>query len=298
VSAPRLSVVTPSFNQARFIERTLRSVLDQPVDFLEYVVCDGGSTDGTVDILPRYQDRLHWVSERDGGQADAVNKGISLTSGEIIGWLNSDDVYYPGALEYVQAFFDEHPEVDIVYGDAEHIDEHDDVIEPYYTEDWDYERFKDVCFVCQPTVFFRRRIVGKYGLLDASLRYCMDYEYWLRIGATTPFVRLPRTVAGSRVYRTNKTIGSRVAVHAEINNMLRRTIGGVPTRWLHNYAFAAYDARNWDRRELHRHAWMFTRTMAVAYIRWRRAIPLSVFRTLWMWFRESWRGARQAQVAR
>lgn len=297
MSPPRLSVVTPSFDQAQFIERTLRSVLDQRVDSLEYVVCDGGSTDGTLDILRRYEDRLRWVSERDGGQAEAVNKGLSLTSGEVIGWLNSDDIYCPGALEYVCAFFDEHPDVDIVYGDANHIDEEDLVIEPYYTEDWDYERFKDVCFVCQPAVFFRRRIVSRHGLLDRSLRYCMDYEYWLRIGATTPFVRLPRIVAGSRMYRTNKTIGSRVAVHAEINGMLKRTIGMVPTRWLYNYAFAVYDARGWDRRDLHRHAWVFSTAMAVACLRWRRSIPLSVFHTLGTWFWSTWCAARRARVA-
>jgi glycosyltransferase involved in cell wall biosynthesis len=292
VNGPRISVVTPSFNQGQFIERTVRSVLDQGVDSLEFVICDGGSADGTVEILRRYQDRLRWLSEPDGGQADAVNKAIAMTSGEIIGWLNSDDIYYPGALAYICAFFDEHPDVNIVYGNANHIDEDDRVIEPYYTEDWNLERFRDVCFVCQPAVFFRRRVVSEYGLLDASLRFCMDYEYWLRIGATTPLVRVPRVLAGSRLYSTNKTLGSRVAVHAEINDMLSRTIGSVPTRWLYNYAFAVYDARGWDRRDLHHHAWTLSRATAFAYLRWRRWIPPSVVRNLGVWFWDSWWASR------
>lgn len=287
MSSPRLSIITASFNQAAFIERTLRSVLDQGVDGLEYVVCDGGSTDGSVDIVRRYDSRLRWVSERDGGQADAINKGFSMTAGEVVGWLNSDDTYYPGALEYVLSYFDEHPDVDVVYGDANHIDEHDRVLEPYYTEDWDYERLKDVCFVCQPSVFLRRRVLEKFGVLDRSLRYCMDYDYWLRIGATTPFVRVPRLLAGSRLHDETKTLGSRVPVHIEINDMLKRRIGYVPTRWLYNYAFAVYDRHRWPRKDLHHHWWTLSSNIVYAYLRWRRSIPPSVFVTMWSWFSES-----------
>jgi glycosyltransferase involved in cell wall biosynthesis len=293
-AAPRISIVTPSYNQGPFIERTIRSVLEQPVEGLEYVVCDGGSTDATADVLRRYEGRLRWVSERDGGQADAVNKGLVMTNGPVIGWLNSDDVYYPGALAAVLGFFDAHPEVDIVYGDADHIDERDAVLEPYYTEDWDYERLKDVCFICQPSAFFRRRVVERHGGLDASLRYCMDYEYWLRIGRTTPFVRVPERLAGSRLYASNKTLGSRIAVHAEINDMLRRTIGEVPTRWLYNYAFAAYDAQGWPREALHHHPWTLASRLVYAYLRWRRSLPPSVFLTLNTWFRQSRRAAQRA----
>jgi glycosyltransferase involved in cell wall biosynthesis len=294
---PRLSIVTPSFNQAPYIERTLRSVLEQGIEGLEYVVCDGGSTDGTVEILHRYTGQVRWVSERDNGQADAVNKALGMTSGEVIGWLNSDDIYYPGALEHVLRFFDQHPDVEILYGDANHIDENDRIMEPYYTEAWDFERLKDVCFLCQPAVFFRRSVVRRHGVLDARLRYCMDYEYWLRIGRTTPFARVPHTLAGSRLYASNKTIGSRIAVHTEINDMLKRTIGVVPTRWLYNYAFAVYDARGWDRRDLHAHALTFSRSLTGAYLRWRRSLSFSVFQTLWLWFRDSWSAAREARNA-
>ena len=245
--ATPISIVTPSYNQGTFIERTIHSVLDQGIPGLEYIVVDGGSRDDTVDILKRYDDRIDWTSALDNGQADAVNKGIRRARGEIIGWLNSDDIYYDGALAAVLDYFKAHPEVDILYGDAHHIDAEDRIIEPYYTEDWDYERLQDICFICQPSVFFRRRLVDRVGLLDDRLQYCMDYEYWLRIGRTTPFARMDRFLAGSRMYEENKTLGSRVAVHREMNDMLKATLGDVPVKWIYGYAHVVVEQRGLDR---------------------------------------------------
>lgn len=284
---PVFSVITPSYNQGRFIERTIQSVLSQDVPGVEHFVADGGSTDETVEILKKYGNSLRWVSEKDNGQTHAVNKGIKATTGEIIGWLNSDDIYYTGALAAVKDFFDSHPYVDVVYGNANHIDENDGVIEPYYTEDWDYERLKDICFICQPSVFFRRRIVEKAGLLDDKLQYCMDYEYWLRLGKQTDFVRLDRTLAGSRMYEDNKTLGARVAVHKEINDMFKERLGKIPDKWIFAFAHVSAEQKGYDR-NLPIGNVKFVSLMALmtlsSFIRWRQNISMSAVKSVVGWF--------------
>ena len=146
----KVSIVTPSFNQGQFIERTLQSVASQTGSEIEHVVFVGGSTDNTVEVLKGFSPPVRWVSKKDKGQADAINQGICATDGEIIGWLNSDDIYYPYAIARVVAYFTAHPEVDMVYGMADHIDLEDHAFEPYPTEPWDFERLKQACFICQP----------------------------------------------------------------------------------------------------------------------------------------------------
>jgi glycosyltransferase involved in cell wall biosynthesis len=240
----KVSVVTPSFNQGQFIRRTLESVATQTGAEIEHVVFDGGSTDDTVSVLKGFGHGMRWVSEPDRGQTDAVNKGIRATDGEIIGWLNSDDTYYPGAIARVVAFFDSHPDVDVVYGMADHIDLSDHAFEAYPTEPWNVARMKDTCIICQPAAFFRRRVVARHGLLDENLQFCMDYEFWLRLAKTgVRFAYLEEKLAGSRLYAENKTLGSRLKVHAEINDMQKSLFGTVPDRWLWNYAHAAVDDR-------------------------------------------------------
>jgi glycosyltransferase involved in cell wall biosynthesis len=240
----KVSVVTPSYNQGQFIKRTLESVATQTGAEIEHVVFDGGSTDGTVDVLKHFGRNVVWVSEKDDGQTDAVNKGIRATDGEVIGWLNSDDIYYPGAVAHVVAFFETHPDVDVIYGMADHIDLSDHAFEAYPTEPWDFDRLRDTCFICQPAAFFRRRVVAQHGPLDENRHFCMDYEYWLRLAkAGVRFAYLEEKLAGSRLYAENKTLGSRLKVHAEINDMQKSLFGTVPDRWLWNYAHAAIDDR-------------------------------------------------------
>ena len=283
---PSISVITPSYNQGRFVDQTIESVLSQNIPALEYIVMDGGSSDETVKILKRYEGHLRWVSEKDNGQADAINKGIKATKGEIIGYLNSDDIYYPGALAAVLAFFKKHPEVDVLYGDADHIDSNGTVIEPYYTEDWDYDRLKEVCFLCQPSVFFKRRLIKEAGLFDSSLRYCMDYEYWLRLGAITPFARLDKKLAGSRMYGENKTLGSRVSVHREMNDMLKMNLGKVPDRWIYNYAHALVDRKGYKRRnpvEDLRYVLLLVGFSIASFARWRQRLPINAMITMSKW---------------
>lgn len=240
----KVSVVTPSFNQGRFIERTIQSVLSQRFSNLEYVVFDGGSTDETVSVLNRYDTCLRWVSEKDRGQTDAVNKGILSTSGDIIGWLNSDDVYYPGTVQTVSEVFESRPEIDLIYGDADYLDEQDRVITPYETQDWDFETFKGLCFICQPAVFFRRSVINRFGLLDVTLNYCMDYEYWLRLAlGRARFLHLPQKLAGSRLYPETKTLGQRVPLTREIVEMTQARLGQAHDHWIFHYARAQAEAR-------------------------------------------------------
>jgi glycosyltransferase involved in cell wall biosynthesis len=246
-----ISVVTPSYNQGVFIERTIKSVLDQSGDFfIEYFIADGGSTDTTIEIIRDYESRIKrgaypilcrgiefsWVSEKDRGQADAVNKGIEATSGDIIAWINSDDMYYPNAFSTVAAFFRDNPSALVAYGPSDHIDEKDRVIGPYPTEPWDYDRLFEACFLCQPGVFFRRQLVNQAGLLDPNLQFCMDYELWLRYGRFTNFCYLQEKLAGSRLYENTKTLGQAVAVHNEINDMFKARLGKVPRRSIYTFA--------------------------------------------------------------
>ena len=277
-----VSVVTPSFNQGRFLRRTIESVLGQGLP-LEYFVVDGGSTDGTRDILTDFGTRLRWVSEKDQGQADAVNKGICGTSGDLVGWLNSDDVYYPGAVLAACDYFDANPGVDVLYGDADHIDEVDSVMEPYPVEDWCYDRLLGRCFICQPAAFIRRRTLDKFGMLDEKLQYSLDYEFWIRLAQEgAVFGRLRRVLAGSRLHADTKTLGSRLKVHTEINDMLRERLGRVPDQWIYNYAHVLLDERGLARDDP-----QFPLAVAGqalnASLRWNRNVSAEMRRTLRQW---------------
>jgi glycosyltransferase involved in cell wall biosynthesis len=278
----KISIITPSFNQGQFIERTLLSVANQTGGEIEHVVFDGKSNDNTLTILKNTPSLTHWVSEQDNGQTDAVNKGILATSGDIIGWLNSDDIYYPGAIAAVLDFFATAPDVDVVYGMADHIDANDMIIEPYPTQPWTFEQLQITCFICQPALFFRRRLVEKYGLLDESLNYCMDYEYWLRLGqAGVRFHYLEKKLAGSRLYSENKTIGSRVKVHREINNMLKQKLGKVPDSWLFAYAHAIVEAKTLREQQPNWFVLKLLLTSLWSTVRWNKTITDNFRKTLY-----------------
>ncbi|PSN16617.1 glycosyltransferase [filamentous cyanobacterium CCT1] len=291
------SVITPSYNQGKFIERTIQTVITQSGVNLEYVICDGGSNDETVDILKHYQDRLYWVSAPDDGQADAVNKGLAMTTGDIIAWLNSDDVYYPEALSKVASVFEANPEFLVVYGNADWIDDCDQVLKTFPTEPWRYNRLKEVCFLCQPAVFFRRSLVERYGGLDKTLQYCMDYELWLRFGEHTDFYFLPEKLAGSRMYASNKTMSQTLSAHAEINQMLETKLGVIPANWLLGYALVKveknYGISRYDRTQTHRFVFLlvqFSCRELIAHnpLAFFKVFPKMIFWFLmpdWAWFR-------------
>ena len=277
----KVSIITPSYNQGHFIERTLKSVANQTGGDIEHIVMDGGSTDNTIEILKQFSSSVKWVSEEDNGQADAVNKGIRMCDGEIIGWLNSDDMFYPGAIEKITDFFELNPDIEVVYGMADHIDKEDQAFEQYPTEEWDFERLKYTCFISQPALFFRRRVIEEQGLLDESLQYCMDYEYWLRLGkAGVRFAFLPEKLAGSRLYAENKTLGSRKKVHHEINDMLKKKFGRVPDRWLNNYAHVSIEPRLKGSQRSTRILLEFQVRTVIAALKWNRVVSNQMGRSL------------------
>jgi glycosyltransferase involved in cell wall biosynthesis len=185
----KISIITPSFNQDKYIERTILSVLTQKGNFgLEYIIVDGGSTDNTLNIIQKYKDSLRWVSEKDQGQSDAINKGFNMASGELFAWLNSDDTYEPDALAEVAEGYKKF-KFKWCFSDCRIIDENDQEIRKLITrykimesKQYSYRRLLSKDFISQPAVFFTREVYREIGPLDLNCEYSMDYDYWLRIG--------------------------------------------------------------------------------------------------------------------
>lgn len=236
-NGPLVTVVTPSFNQGGFIRETIESVLSQNYASIEYLIIDGASTDNTLGVLKTYADRLFWLSESDQGQADAVNKGFRKARGEIFGWLNSDDTYRAGAIQKVVEFFGKHPDISMVYGEAYNTDAQGNIIERHPTEDFDYERLAETCFICQPTVFLRRQVFEAVGPLDVTLHYCLDYEYWMRIGKRFRIAYMPELLATSRFHGAAKTFVKTRELHEEIISTVQRHYALVPLRTIYLYTY-------------------------------------------------------------
>ncbi len=223
---PLVSVVTPSYNQGRFLRRTIDSVLAQTYPRIEYLVMDGGSTDETLDVLRSYGGRVRWVSERDRGQAHAINKGFALSRGAVRAYLNSDDVLLPHAVERAVEHFRRHPDHDLVYGQADIIDEDDRVTGQWPTEDYSFERLLATCFICQPAAFWRTRIAERVGPFNEALHNALDYEYWLRIDRAGGGVgHVHEVLARARMYAETKTLSAPLRMYREIIDVCRR-VGG------------------------------------------------------------------------
>jgi glycosyltransferase involved in cell wall biosynthesis len=232
-SYPTISLVTPSFNQGHFIAETLDSVLSQRYPALEYVVQDGGSSDGTTDVLRRYAGRLAaWRSQPDKGQADAVNKGFEGTRGEIMAWLNSDDLLLPGALATVARYFAEHPDVDVVYGDRLLIDEEGREVGRWILPGHDGSVLRWIDFIPQETVFWRRRIWDAAGgMVDDSFHFAMDWDLLARFQAAgARFAHIPRFLGAFRIHSEQKTSAQIRTGKAEMNRVRMMTLGRVPSR--------------------------------------------------------------------
>lgn len=225
---PWVTVVTPSFQQGKFLEESIRSVEGQAYPNLEHVVIDGGSTDGTVEILRRISSRgLAWVSEPDRGQTDALNKGFARAKGEILGWLNADDVYRPGAVKEAVDFLIAHRDVAMVYGDADYIDTTGKVIGRFPAAATDYARLRrGYVHIPQQSAFFRAEIWRQVGPLDPSFYFAMDYDLWVRIAAVAPIQYVRRVWAGFRLHPEAKTLASADRCWPEMIRVHRRLGGG------------------------------------------------------------------------
>lgn len=249
----KVSVVTPSFNQAAYIERTVESVLGQRGDFeLEYLVVDGGSTDGTIDILRRYEGRLRFVSERDRGQSDAINKGFRMASGDVLAWLNSDDTYDCGAIESVVRTLRE-TRARWCFGECRIVDEHDREVRQGISryKRWLSQRYSRRLllaagnFIPQPATFFTRALLGETGPLEESFHLAMDYDLWLRFASREAPAFIPRTLANFRWHAASKTGGRYPEVAWEC------------------FRIARQHARGLDRAALGHHLLSYTAQMAV-----------------------------------
>jgi glycosyltransferase involved in cell wall biosynthesis len=209
---PTLSIITPSFNQACFIQHTIESVLGQNYPGLEYIIIDGGSTDGTLEILKKYQDHVRWTSEKDHGQSEAINKGFQQARGEILAYLNSDDCYEPGALIRVGNFFMDHPQTHWLTGKCRIIDEQGREIRraiTAYKNLWLRLHTPSLLlvldYISQPATFWRRDVVERVGLFDVNEHYSMDYDYSLRVLQHYRLWVMDHTLAAFRVHPGSKS---------------------------------------------------------------------------------------------
>lgn len=207
-SLPLVSIITPSFNQAQYLEATIQSVLGQDYPRIEYIIVDGGSTDGSAAVIKKYEGRLAWwVSEQDKGQTDAINKGFNRANGEILAWLNSDDTYNPGAVSAAVKFLMDNPEIAMVYADCDFINEQGGVIGKFNSAQTDHHRLREgYVHIPQQTMFFRAKYWKELGPLDPSFYFAMDYDLWTRISARAPIKYLRgQTWANFRIHNFGKT---------------------------------------------------------------------------------------------
>lgn len=229
VPAPTISLVTPSFQQGRFLERTIYSVVSQRYPALEYIVQDGGSSDETADVLRQFAPFLtRWASDVDSGQADAINRGFESTTGSIMAWLNSDDLFLPGSMPYVARYFVEHPEVDVVYGHRLLIDESDARIGAWILPPHNDLALAFEDYIPQETLFWRRRIWDAAGgHVDSDFGYALDWDLLLRFrDAGARMVRLPRYLGAFRVHHGQKATRLHALGAAERARLLGRVHGG------------------------------------------------------------------------
>ena len=229
---------------AEYLPQTIASVLSQDYPRLEYIVMDGGSTDGSVELLEGYRDRLRYVSGPDGGAADAINRGFQMSQGSIVAWLNADDTYLPGAVTAAVRQLLSEPDAAAVYGQGYWVDRDGKMLKPYPTQPYDPDALGNHCYICQPACFMRAAAVDAAGGLDRKLQIVFDYDLWIRLGKRHRMSFLPEYLATSRMHSGNKTLSDRTRGFAENRRLLKRHFGYVPFHWIYSQACFLLDRRD------------------------------------------------------
>ena len=208
-STPKISVITPSYNQGRFVEKNIRSVLEQGYQSLEHIIIDGGSQDNSLEVIKKFQDQIaYWKSEPDSGQSAAINKGFRQATGDIFCWLNSDDYFEPGALQFVGKYFIDHPEIDMICGRMRVVDQDGNELNvqtSYYGGRHHLLQFWHGYAMHQPSIFWRRKIYQSIGGVNERLHLSMDYDYWLRIAERFSIANVDRILSSATAHAAQKT---------------------------------------------------------------------------------------------
>lgn len=233
---PLVSVITPSYNQGKFIRETIDSILKQDYPNIEHIVVDGGSTDQTLSILQEYAQkdpRFRFISEPDNGQSHAINKGLALAKGQIIGWLNSDDTYLPGAIRKAVHAFQQQPAWGMLHGRGQVVDESGTAYSAYPSEKADAKSLYQSCVICQPTAFIRTHVFRQMGGVDERLQFCMDYDLWMRIAKAYPIGFIPEFLASARIHGACKSATQWHSVGVpEVLKSLAKNYSSIPPGWV------------------------------------------------------------------
>ncbi|MBE3092218.1 MAG: glycosyltransferase [Chloroflexi bacterium] len=235
----KFSIITPSYNQGEYIEDTIRSVLDQNYSNFEHIIFDNKSIDNTLDILNKYN-HLIWKSEKDKGQTNAINKGLKKASGDILCYLNSDDALAPGALNFVAGYFENNNGVDLIYGNCILIDIKGKIIKIRKPEEFNLNRllYLGYSYIQQPSTFFRKSVIDDIGYFDESLKYVMDYDYWIRAARGGKVLKyVDRNLSLMRIHKKAKTFASNKEMFLEAFSVSKRNGGNKLVRYYLHYLF-------------------------------------------------------------